>query len=125
MNSVELIKGIDSMVREFGHALLVIGFAKKSCVIGMEFPKARQQRLDELLSKGGVPVAFFSSRRIRGKPHFYYYLLEELQGEVWAELFMIAFIDIMARSEPGEIPSDMGIGKFQRLLNREKKQRKS
>jgi hypothetical protein len=86
--------------------------------------KVRQQRLDELLSKGGVPIALFSSRRIRGKPHFYYYLLGELQGEVWAELFMIAFIDIVARSEPGEIPTDMGIEKFQRLLNREKKLRK-
>jgi hypothetical protein len=120
MDSVELIKEIDSMVRKFGHALLVIGFAKESCVVGMEFPKARRQRLDELLSKGGVPVAFISRRIVRGMETFYYGLVEELRGVEWAQQFIVAFIDRMYRSESGEVPTSIGIEKFQRLWNDEK-----
>jgi hypothetical protein len=119
----ELIQRIDAMTSEYGRALLIIGFPRKSRVVGMEFPKARMRRLEELLSKGGVPIAFVSSRRVRGKLHFYYLLVDDLRGEVWAEVFTIVFVDHLARSVEGEIPTNIGIEKIQRLLSREKTHR--
>jgi len=122
--STELIQELDSMKERFGHALLVIGFAKKNRVVGMEFPKVRLQRLEECLSKGGVPIAIVSRQQIRGVPTFCSRLFDEVAREVWAELFMITFIDRLYHSDPGVMPTDLGIGVFQRLLSRGKAQKR-
>jgi hypothetical protein len=122
--STELIQELDSMTKRFGHALLVIGFAKKNRVVGMEFPKVRLQRLEECLSKGGVPIAVVGRQQIRGVPRFYSRLFDEVAQEVWAELFMITFIDRLYHSDPGVMPTDLGISVFQRLLRRGKAQKR-
>ena len=122
-SSTELIQELDSMTKRFGHALLVIGFAKRNRVIGMEFPKVRLQRLEKCLSEGGVPIAVVARQQIRGVPKFYSRLFDEVAQEVWAELFMITFIDRLYHSDPGVMPTDFGINVFQRLLGRGKEQK--
>jgi hypothetical protein len=123
--SSELVQQIDALAKEYGHTVLVVGFPRTNGVVGTEFPKARLGRLDELLRKGGVPIAFVSRRRVRGIWHFRSLLLDEVEREAWARLFIITFVDYLARSEAGEAPTNVGIAQFQRLLNREKRQRKS
>jgi len=118
--SAELIQELASMRKRFGQALLVIGFAKMNRVVGTEFPKVQLQRLEKFLSKGGVPIAVVGRQQIMGVPRFYTLLLEEVAHEVWAELFMITFIDRLYHSGPGVMPTDFGISVFQRLVNRGK-----
>ena len=123
--SAELSQELDSMTKRFGHALLVIGFAKKNRIVGMEFPKVRLQRLEESLSKGGVPIGVVGRQQIRGVPWFYPRLFDEVAHEVWAELFMITFIDRLYHSEAGVMPTDLGISVFQRLVNRGNAQKRN
>ena len=122
--SAELVQELDSMTKRYGHALLVVGFAKKNRVVGMEFPKVRLQRLEEFLSKGGVPIAVVGRQRVRGVQRFYSLVFDEVAHEVWAELFMITFIDRLYHSEAGVMPTDLGISVFQRLLSRGKAQKR-
>jgi hypothetical protein len=110
--ATKLIKKLNAKAKEWGDAMLIVGFPKKTRVVAHMFPE-RLQILEEFLGAGGVPIGFFKIELIDGGDWFEYCLLRDLEDQEWARRFIDAFIDRAVFAAPGEIFTEsIGIKEF-------------
>lgn len=112
--SIELITNLDRAQKEWGYAMLVVGFPEMTRVVPSDFAN-RLQILETLLQQGGIPagvVTMFDSAD--GTEHFFYGVFENDITAGWGDRYMEAFVNRMASPQgEGEVFTEsIGIDQF-------------
>lgn len=115
--SIDLVSDLDRAGKNWGNALLIVGFPTETRVVPSGFSDGLQ-RLDSLLQQGGIPVGMVSMKTINGEDHAFCSVLEDRVDDDWAEPYVMAFADKMLTAKPGEIfTHSTGIDEFRTRQN--------